>query len=112
MTKHRTTHISKTKVLKVDKVDLTGFTEWKSSIDFSSPKKVKKMLLEHFADGDHETFFDLLYLYLKHVGKTKLSKKTKIPERTLYNFLTKEHKTSSENIFKIMKYLTDEENAA
>jgi len=106
------THISRLKVPRVSDVNLSRFDRYRSSLDFSNPKKVRKLLLEHFAEGDHETFFDILVLYLDHVGKSTVSRKTKIPERTLYNFITKEHKTSSENIFKMMKFLADEEKKA
>ena len=110
--KIKTTHISNLNPLKLHKVNLTKFSEHRSSIDFSNPKKIREILLEHISDGDHETFFDVLALYLNSVGKSKISKQTKIPERTIYNFITKEHKTSSENVFKIMKFLADEEKKA
>ena len=59
-----------------------------------------------FKDGDHDAFMELTELYIDHVGKRKISKLTKIPEKTIYNFKDKKHKTSSENIFKIMKAIS------
>lgn len=100
------------KVPKVSEIDLTDFDKYESSIDFSNPKKVKQILVEHFLAGDEETFLEILGLYLDHVGKEKVSKKTKIPQRTIYNFISGDHKTSSENLFKVMKFISDEEDAA
>ena len=59
-----------------------------------------------FKDGDHDAFMELAELYIDHVGKSKISNITKIPQRTIYNFKDKKHKTSSENIFKIMKAIS------
>jgi DNA-binding phage protein len=108
MKKHQTKHISKLKIPKVKKPNLEDFDEYESSIDFTDPIKLREMLLQHFIDGEHDTFFELLTLYIHHVGKTKISQKTKIPERTIYNFISGEHHTSSENVFKIMKFISQE----
>jgi DNA-binding phage protein len=112
MNKYKTKNISSMKIPKVSEIDLSGFDQYESSIDFSNPKKVKQILVEHFLAGDEETFLEILGLYLNHVGKEKVSKKTKIPQRTIYNFISGDHKTSSENIFKVMKFISDEEDAA
>ena len=58
-----------------------------------------------FVEGDHDSFVELIELYIGHVGKREFSKRAKIPERSIYNFIGKEHKTSSENIFKMMKVI-------
>lgn len=112
MNKYKTKNISTMKIPKVSEIVLKDFDAYESSIDFSNPKKVKKILVEHFLAGDEETFLEILALYLNHIGKDKVSKKTKIPQRTIYNFISGNHKTSSENIFKVMKFISDEEDAA
>ncbi len=103
MSTHKTLKASQVKALKVKSVKLNSFDEYKSSIDFNNKKKVKKLLCEMFMAGDHDAFMELLELYIDHVGKREISRKAHIPEKTIYNFKDKKHKTSSENIFKIMK---------
>ena len=93
----------KHKLLKVDKVNIKDFDEYISSIDLNNRKKVKKLLGEMFLAGDHDAFMELMELYIDHVGKRYISKQADIPEKTIYNFKDKKHKTSSENIFKLMK---------
>lgn len=110
MSKHKTVKISDLIIPNVNDIDLSDFEMHESSIDFSDPKKVKEILSEHFLAGEHDTFFEILALYLDHVGKIKVSEKTKIPQRTIYNFIKGDHKTSSENVFKVMKFVTDEAN--
>lgn len=95
----------KMKPLKVTDLDLSDFEEYKSIIDLDDRKKLIKILTEMFVDGEHDSFVELVELYIHHVGKREFSKQSKIPERSIYNFLGKEHKTSSENIFKIMKVI-------
>lgn len=101
-------HISKLKIPKVSNLDLSDFEEFNPTLDFSSPLKVLEILTEHFMDGEYDTFFEILALYLNHVGKSEVSRNTKIPERTIYNFIKGQHVTSSENVFKIMKYISDQ----
>jgi hypothetical protein len=108
MKKHKNIRVSRIKMPKLSRDDLSNFEEHKSSLSFSDPRKVKKILLEHFMTGEHDTFFEILALYLDYVGKAKVSLKTKIPQRTIYNFIRGDHKTSSENVFKVMKFVTDE----
>ena len=85
-----------------------GFDEYESSLNFENPQVVRDILMQHFADGEHDTFFEILALYMDHVGKTKISQETKIPEKTVYNFMKGQHKTSSENIFKVMRFISSE----
>ncbi len=54
---------------------------------------MKPILVEHFLAGDEETFLEMIGINLNHVGKEKVSKKTKIPQRTMYNFISGDHKT-------------------
>lgn len=103
MSAHKTVKASKAKARKVKSVDLDGFDEHVSSVDLKNKGKVVKLLTEMFVAGDHDAFMELLELYIDHVGKRAISKETKIPEKTIYNFKNKSHKTSSENIFKVMK---------
>lgn len=107
MNSKKNIHISKLKIRKVPELDLSDFEEHKSSLDFSNPLKVLEWLTEHFMEGEYDTFFEILALYLDHIGKSEISRSTKIPERTIYNFIRGAHVTSSENIFKIMKYISD-----
>ena len=106
MSGHKTIKASEIKPLKVESVDLQGFDDYKSSIDLDNPKKVVKLLTQMFVDGDHDAYIELIDLYIDHVGKREFSRMTKIPERTIYNFKDKKNKTSSENIFKIMKAIS------
>lgn len=108
MSKHKTMKLSDLKIPNIGDVDLSAFVEHESSIDFSNPRKIREILNEHFLAGDHDSFFEILALYLDHVGKTKVALKTKIPQRTIYNFIKGDHKTSAENVFKVMKFVTDE----
>jgi hypothetical protein len=112
MSKYKTIKVSNLKIPKVSQIDLSNFEEHKSVLDFSNAKKVKKILMEHFIAGEHDTFFEILALYLNHIGKAKVSHKTKIPQRTIYNFIKGDHKTSSENVFKVMKFVNDEAKKA
>jgi DNA-binding phage protein len=98
---------SKVKALKVDFVDLDSFDEYKSSIDLNNKRKLIKLLTQMFIAGDHDSFMELMELYIDHVGKRKISKEANIPEKTIYNFKDKKHKTSSENIFKMMKAISE-----
>lgn len=91
----------------IDDLDLSDFEEHVSSLDLDNKKKTLKLLTEMFVDGDHDAFMELLELYISHVGKREMSKRAKIPEKTIYNFKDKKHKTSSENIFKIMKAISE-----
>jgi hypothetical protein len=103
MKKHKTTHVSDLKTLKVKSVNLKNFDKYISSIDLDDKKQVKTILGDMFMDGDHDAFMELMELYIDHIGKRQISKLAKIPEKTIYNFKDKKHKTSSENIFKLMK---------
>jgi hypothetical protein len=106
----KTSHISELDIPDVSELNLEGFDEYESSLSFEDPQLVRENLMQHFLSGEHETFFEILALYMDHVGKTKISKETEIPERTIYNFINGQHKTSSENIFKVMKYISSEVN--
>lgn len=106
MSGHKTIKASEIKPLKVDSIKLDSFDNYKTSLDLSDRKKVVKLLVEMFKDGDHDAFMELAELYIDHVGKRKMSKLAHIPEKTIYNFKDKKHKTSSENIFKIMKAIS------
>jgi DNA-binding phage protein len=101
-------HISEPEVPRVGSANLEEFDEYESSLDFSNPEHIREILMQHFIEGEHETFLELLALYIDHVGKTKISQKTQIPERTIYNFIRGDHKTSSENVFRVMKFISDE----
>ena len=94
------------KALKVGSIKLDTFDEYKSSLDLDNKKKVVKLLTQMFIAGDHDAFIELAEIYIDHIGKRKMSKLANIPERTIYNFKDKKHKTSSENIFKIMKAIS------
>ncbi len=106
MSGHKTMKASEIKPLKIKAVKRDSFDEYKSSLDLSDRKKVVKLLVEMFKDGDHDAFMELIELYIDHIGKRKMSKLADIPEKTIYNFKDKKHKTSSENIFKLMKAMT------
>lgn len=106
MSRHKTIKASDIKPLKVKSIKRDLLDDYKSSLDLSDRKKVVKLLVEMFKDGDHDAFMELVELYIDYVGKRKMSKLAEIPEKTIYNFKDKKHKTSSENIFKIMKAIT------
>lgn len=106
MSRHITTKASKVKALKVDALNLEDFDEYESSIDLDNKPALLKALTQMFVQGDHDAFMELIELYIDHVGKRKISKDADIPEKTIYNFLDKKHKTSSENIFKLMKVIS------
>ena len=108
MSRKKNIHISKLKIPKVSSLDLSDFEDYSPNLDFSNPLKVLEWLTEHFMEGEYDTFFEILALYLDHVGKSEISRSTKIPERTIYNFIRGAHVTSSENVFKIMKYISDQ----
>lgn len=91
----------------IDLIDLSGFEEHVSSLDLNNKKKIVKLLGQMFIDGDHDAFMELAALYIDHVGKREMSKRAKIPEKTIYNFKDMKHKTSSENIFRIMKAISE-----
>lgn len=103
MSGHKTIKASDIKPLKVKTNKLDSFDDYKSSLNLNNRKKVVKLLVDMFKDGDHDAFMELAELYIDHVGKRKMSKLANIQEKTIYNFKDKKHKTSSENIFKIMK---------
>lgn len=108
MNNTKTSHISKIEIPNVSEIDLEEFDEYESSLSFEDPQAVRDILTQYFVDGEHETFFEILALYMDHVGKAKISQETKIPERTIYNFIRGQHKTSSENIFKVMRFISSE----
>jgi hypothetical protein len=107
MSGHKTLKSSEIKSIKVDSLFLESLEKYKSSIDLNDRKKVIKLLVEMFKEGDHDAFMELAELYIDHIGKRKMSKLAKIPEKTIYNFKDKKHKTSSENIFKLMKAISN-----
>ncbi len=108
MSKNKITHISDINISTKLKIKNSQFKEHESSVDLSDPRLVREILVEHFLNGEHDTFFEILALYIDHVGKTRISKEAKIPERTVYNFLRGDHKTSSENVFKVMKFISSQ----
>ena len=108
MNKSKKSHISELDIPTVGNINLEDFDEYKSTLDFSNPLHFRDILIQHFVEGEHDTFLELLALYIDQVGKTKISKETHIPERTIYNFIKGDHKTSSENVFKVMKFLSRE----
>ena len=101
---HKTIDASKIKWIRVDKINLEGFEPYKSSLDLSNGKKIQKYLVEFFAVGDYEAFMDLFLVYIHHLGKRKIAKLAKIPERAI------NQKMSAENIFKIMGVLENKIN--
>lgn len=112
MKNHKTLKASKVKALKVKSVNLDSFDEYKPSLDLDNKPKLIKLLTLMFVAGDHDAFMELMELYIDHVGKRKISKQANIPEKTIYNFKDKKHKTSSENIFKMMKAISDKDSQA
>ncbi|MBC8550256.1 MAG: hypothetical protein H8D23_11485 [Candidatus Brocadiales bacterium] len=108
MNNYKTSYIQDLDIPDVSELNLEKFDKYESSLDFSNYQHVKKVLLQHFSDGDHDTFFELLSLFINHVGKTKIARETNIPERTIYNFIKGDHKTSSENVFKVMRFISNE----
>lgn len=105
---YKTNHISKLNIPNVSELNLDNFDEFESSLDLNDPFLVREFLVFHFLNGEHDTFFEILALYMDHVGKAKVSIDTQIPERTIYNFINGQHKTSSVNIFKVMKFITQQ----
>lgn len=102
--------VSEIKAFEVDSIDdldLSDFEEQILSLDLNDNKKIVSLLAQMFIDGDHDAFMELAALYIDHVGKREMSKRAKIPEKTIYNFKDKKHKTSSENIFRIMKAISE-----
>lgn len=91
---------------QVEDLDLDNFDVFESSLNFESPKEVRTILLKHFVNGEHDSFFEILSLYMNHVGKSKVALEAGIPERTVYNFINGDHKTSSINIFKVMRFIS------
>lgn len=108
MKKNKKINSTNVKALKVKKVNLAGFDKYKSSIKLDDKKKLINSLVEMFMNGDHDAFMELIELYIDHVGKREVSRKTHIPERTIYNFIDKKHKTSSENLFKLMAFINQD----
>lgn len=108
MSKIKTAHISDLNIPTDVKVNLKEFEQHESSLNLRDPTQVRDMLLQHFMFGEHDTFFEILALYVDYVGKTRISREAKIPERTVYNFLRGDHKTSSENVFKVMKFISSQ----
>jgi len=108
MSKNKSTHISDLNISSKINIKSNSFEEHFSSLDLTDPAFVQEILLEHFINGEHDTFFEILALYIDHVGKTRISREAKIPERTVYNFLKGDHKTSSENVFKVMKFISSQ----
>ena len=108
MSDYKTHHISQLNISKVDDVGLESFDPYESSLVFDNPSVVRAHLVQHFMDGDHDTFFFFFSLYMDYVGKGEISLATGIPERTIYNFINGQHKTSSFNVFKVMKYISDQ----
>lgn len=106
MSAHKTIKASEIKPLKINSIKLNSFDEYKSSLDLNDKKKVVKLLVDMFKDGNHDAFMELAELYIDHIGKRKMSQLAQIPEKTIYNFKDKKHKTSSENIFKIMRAIS------
>jgi DNA-binding phage protein len=106
MNKHKTIKASSIKPLKIHSIKRGQFDDYVSSLDLSNGKKISKVLTQMFMDGDHDAFMELLQLYIDHVGKREISRLTNIPERTIYNFKNKKNKTSAENIFKLMKVIS------
>ena len=104
----KTTHISELDIPEITDLKIEEFDEHKSSLDFEDPRVVRDILMQHFLNGERIIFFEILGLYMNHVGKTKISREAKIPERTIYNFIKGQHQTSSANIFKIMKFISNE----
>lgn len=108
MSEYKTSHISELNIPNIEDVNLENFDQHESSLNFDNPSAVREILMQHFIDGEHDTFLEILALYMDHVGKGKISSDTKIPERTIYNFIKGQHKTSSVNIFKVMKFISDQ----
>lgn len=108
MSDHKTFDISELDIPHVEELNLDGFDNYESSLNFESPSTIRDILMQHFMAGEHDTFFEILALYMDHVGKDKVVTDTKIPKRTVYNFINGKHKTSSENVFKVMKFISDQ----
>lgn len=56
----------------------------------SDSKKVKRVLLECLAEGDLESFEDILVAHLKFTNKTSFCKKSGIGRSTLYDLLNED----------------------
>lgn len=99
MKKHRTIKASEIKAIRVKKINLEGCEPYISSLDLDDPQKIRRYLVEFFQGGEHEAFMDLFVVYIHHLGKNKISKLAKVPERAIND------KISADNIFKIMGVL-------
>lgn len=106
MSKQRSKKVTEFKLPQVEDLDLGDFDIFESSLNFEDPKTVRALLLKHFMNGEHDSFIEILGLYMNHVGKSRIAQEAGIPERTVYNFMNGDHKTSSINIFKVMRFIS------
>jgi probable addiction module antidote protein len=66
---------------------------------------IRQALLQCLMDGDAIAFKEILRSYLDVINKTQFSKKTKIPQRTLYRMVSEDGNPTLDNIAKVVHAL-------
>jgi probable addiction module antidote protein len=66
---------------------------------------VAQALIECLQDGDAEAFKEILGAHLDVINKSKFSKKSKIPERTLYRMVSEDGNPTLDNIARVVHAL-------
>lgn len=88
--------------------------ELKSNVKFKDAKASDRLKDRHYVaaaliqclqDGDADAFKEILGSYLDVVNKSNFSKKTDIPERTLYRMVSDEGNPTLDNIARVVHAL-------
>lgn len=84
----------------------TGLIEFKAEEYLSDPNGILVAFAQCLAEGEHGEAQGLLASGLKHMNKSRLSKRYGIPRRTIYNLMDARHSPSLELVAKVCRALT------
>ncbi len=82
--------------------------EHDTSATLSNPGLVFKTFLECLGDGDAEAAQEVLAASLRHLNKTHLQRRYRIPRRTAYNLLARKTVPSLDLVAKVCHAIREE----
>lgn len=79
-----------------------------TSITLGNPELVFKAFMHALQEGDSESALEILAGGLRHLNKSAVGRKYRIPRRTLYNLLDKKSVPSLEVVAKVCRAIKQE----
>ncbi len=85
-----------------------GLIPFDPSDTLSDPKRIMAAFIECMEEGEHEEARQVLAAGIKYMNKSLLSKRYRIPRRTLYNLMDEKRSPTLESVAKVCHALKQE----